>query len=62
MENFKDAIKKCGGFKKVAQHFNIREWAVRKWEKRIPAERCRGLVDLSKGSLKLKDLRPDLWD
>jgi transcriptional repressor of cell division inhibition gene dicB len=53
----------CGGVAQIAKHFNVTPWAVRKWFKsRIPAGRCKGLVELSNGQLKLKDLRPDLWD
>ncbi|WP_428847269.1 Cro/CI family transcriptional regulator [Neisseria elongata] len=58
---FEKVIASCGGVSKIARHFGITNWAVRKWEKRIPAERCHGLVLLSAKKLKLKDLRPDLF-
>ena len=54
-----EVLELCGGRVRVANY-----WAVCQWVNRqsIPPERCRGLVELSDGKLKLSDLRPDLWD
>ena len=51
-----------GGIKRIAEYFEITEWAVRKWEKQIPAKRCKGLIELSNGKLTFAELRPDLFD
>lgn len=61
-KSFVEITTACGGVAAIAKHFGINQWAVRKWKKRIPAERCRGLVKLSNNTLSLNDLRPDLWD
>lgn len=60
--NFEMAVRLCGGVKRIAEYFEITEWAVRKWEKQIPAKRCKGLIELSNGKLTFVDLRPDLFD
>ena len=59
-----EVLELCGGRVRVANYFGIKHWAVCQWVNRqsIPPERCRGLVELSDGKLKLSDLRPDLWD
>ena len=59
---FEMVVKKCGGIKRIAQYFEITEWAVCKWEKQIPAKRCKGLIELSGNRLTFVDLRPDLFD
>lgn len=60
---FDKAIPLCGGVAAVAKHFQIRDWAVRKWRSsQIPASRCKGLVELSGGKLTIPELRPDLFD
>lgn len=61
-QHFEKMVSACGGVPAIAKHFRITEWAVRKWARRVPAERCHALVALSGGKLHLKDLRPDLWD
>ena len=60
-KKFSEITYACGGVAAIAKHFSITEWAVRKWERGIPAERCHELVALSAGRLSLTDLRPDLW-
>lgn len=61
-KSFGEVVAACGGVPAIAKHFQITEWAVRKWARRIPAGRCHGLVVLSDGKLHLRDLRPDLWN
>ncbi|ULJ66655.1 YdaS family helix-turn-helix protein [Wielerella bovis] len=61
---FKEIIKLCGGVNAIQAHFKLKtNWAIYKWGKsQIPANRCKGLVLLSQGKLKLSDLRPDLYE
>lgn len=51
-KSFGEVSAACGGVPAIAKHFQITEWAVRKWARRIPAERCHGLVALKQGRLK----------
>ncbi|WP_082790369.1 transcriptional regulator [Bergeriella denitrificans] len=61
-EAFQKMLDNCGSISSIAKHFGIRPWAVSKWKKQIPAERCQELVKLSKGKLKPSELRPDIFD
>ena len=53
------AIKKAGGRKALATALGISQEAVRKWTKRLPAERVLVLEQCS--GVSRHDLRPDLY-
>ncbi|MCW9733721.1 helix-turn-helix domain-containing protein [Avibacterium sp. 20-15] len=50
-----------GGQSALAKHFNIRPWAVSKWQKSgVPAERCPEIEKLTNGQVTCEELRPDI--
>ncbi|MFZ7235824.1 helix-turn-helix domain-containing protein [Avibacterium gallinarum] len=50
-----------GGQSALAKHFNIRPWAVSKWQKSgVPAERCPEIEKLTNGRVTCEELRPDI--
>ncbi|MBR0574189.1 MULTISPECIES: transcriptional regulator [Pasteurellaceae] len=50
-----------GGQSALAKHFQIRPWAVSKWQKSgVPVERCIEIEKLTKGQVRCEELRPDI--
>lgn len=44
----------------MARLFKLTPWAVSKWDKRVPAERCPDIEKLIHGAVRCEDLRPDV--
>lgn len=57
---YSKAIKLLGGKSAVAARFGLTPWAVSKWSRRVPAERCPDLERLTNGAVRCEDLRPDV--
>ena len=60
MTTFDKIISHFGGKSALAKKFELTPWAVSKWEKRIPAERCPDIEEMSQGKFRCEDMRPDI--
>ncbi|WP_438863788.1 transcriptional regulator [Neptunicella sp.] len=54
------AITYLGGPTVLARYFKVTPWAVSKWRKQLPAERCPDIEKLSEGKFRCEQLRPDV--
>lgn len=59
-EAYFKAIKLLGGKSAVASRFGVTPWAVSKWSRRVPAERCPDIERMTHGAVRCEDLRPDV--
>jgi DNA-binding transcriptional regulator YdaS (Cro superfamily) len=62
-EAIKTACETVGGITAMANHLGITVGAVHQWTKgtrRVPAERCLAIEELTKGAVKVEHLRPDV--
>ncbi|MAM87538.1 MAG: chaperone [unclassified Hahellaceae] len=58
----REAIEQLGGPKRVSELLDCSPQAVCKWmSTQIPAERAIQLENVTNGSIKCRDLRPDLY-
>lgn len=57
---FSRAVDMLGGKSAMARAFNVTPWAVSKWSKRVPAERCPDIERLTNGQIRCEELRPDV--
>ncbi|MBM2884884.1 MULTISPECIES: helix-turn-helix domain-containing protein [Chromobacterium] len=49
-----------GGPTVIARHFGLTPWAVGKWRKQVPSDRCIELEKLTDGKVTCEYLRPDI--
>ena len=56
------AIQAVGTQEKLAKALGLQPMAVSQWRKRrVPAEHCRAVAELSLGAVSVHDLRPDVF-
>jgi len=60
MKPIERAFEIAGGISAMASNFKLTPWAVSKWRKRVPAERCPDIERITSGAVRCEDLRPDV--
>ncbi len=55
-----EAIALLGGVSALARRFGVTPYAVCKWRKRLPAERCIEIEKALLGAIRCEEMRPDI--